>query len=107
MYKLNEPNELHSNGDGYITKDGHTMLQQDIVRELNTFRSEASLLRELNASLIRLSDEMQQEGEFLDNPDDEPSDRAVGKELKECAKRLRTLLKIRNVISEEIVNESN
>ena len=33
-FKLNKRNYMHSNGDGYITRSGHTMFQQDIVREL-------------------------------------------------------------------------
>ena len=33
-YKLNKPHPRASNGDGYITKNGHTMLQFDIVQDL-------------------------------------------------------------------------
>ena len=34
-YKLNKPHMRHSNGAGYITKDGHTMFNEDIVRDLD------------------------------------------------------------------------
>ena len=33
-YKLNSPKLKHSNGVGYITKDGHTMFNEDIVNDL-------------------------------------------------------------------------
>ena len=33
-YKLNKPNPKHSNGKGYITKNGHTMFNKDIVTDL-------------------------------------------------------------------------
>ena len=33
-YEQHKKHERHSNGDGYITRDGHTMMQFDIVRDL-------------------------------------------------------------------------
>jgi hypothetical protein len=38
-FKLNDTDPKHSNGDGYITKDGHTMFNEDIVKELNRIPS--------------------------------------------------------------------
>lgn len=38
-YKLNKPHPHHSNGEGYITKNGHTMFNQDIVAELNQIKN--------------------------------------------------------------------
>lgn len=43
-YKLNSPKPQHSNGDGYITKDGHTMFSEDIISDLNTFQRIAQRL---------------------------------------------------------------
>ena len=37
-YKLHKKSKIHSNGDGYITKDGHTMFQFDIVQDLNRMK---------------------------------------------------------------------
>lgn len=55
-YKLQKKNPNHSNGEGYITKDGHTMLQQDIVRDLER----AAAAQTNDASLrMALSDAMQ------------------------------------------------
>ena len=53
-YKLNKPNPKHSNGDGYITKDGHTMFNEDIVRELNKISKLDAKIRELKAELYEL-----------------------------------------------------
>ncbi len=50
-YKLNKKSEIHCNGDGYITKDGHTMFQQDIVQDLNCMRSQ---LKQKGAEVERL-----------------------------------------------------
>jgi len=53
-YKLNKPDPKHSNGKGYITKDGHTMFNEDIVRELNKISKLDAKIRELKAELHEL-----------------------------------------------------
>ena len=59
-YKLNRPSKRHSNGAGYITKNGHTLMQFDIVQDLK--RKEFLELE--NASLKK---EIKKLDEWLDN----------------------------------------
>jgi hypothetical protein len=54
FYKLHKKNKVHSNGDGYITRDGHTMFQQDIVSDLNNMR----LRLKQKAELAEAAEEM-------------------------------------------------
>jgi hypothetical protein len=53
-YKLNKPDSKHSNCKGYITKDGHTMFNEDIVRELNKISKLDAKIRELKDELHEL-----------------------------------------------------
>ena len=49
-------------------------------------------LTDVLAALQKLATEWMQEGNFLDNPHDHPSDRTCGKIYKGCAKELRALI---------------
>ena len=44
-YELHRKSKTHSNGDGYITRIGHTMFQQDIVYDLNCLTKENERLK--------------------------------------------------------------
>lgn len=44
-YELHKKSKIHSNGEGYITRFGHTMFQQDIVYDLNCLAKENERLR--------------------------------------------------------------
>jgi len=54
IYKLHKQAKMHSNGSGYITQNGHTMINEDIVKELNRVKQleqKNAELRELVANL--------------------------------------------------------
>jgi hypothetical protein len=64
-YKLNKPNPKHSNGDGYITKDGHTMFNEDIVRDLERIEELEEKVKKLQKFKINLHKELDEANELL------------------------------------------
>jgi len=54
IYKLHKPSKIHSNGDGYITRSGHTMFNEDIVSELNRVKSLEAENTQLKAALTNI-----------------------------------------------------
>ena len=62
-YQLRKSHPRSSNGDGYITKDGHTMMQLDILTDLerkeyleNKQQSQALYIKRLEAALEYISE---------------------------------------------------
>lgn len=54
-YELNKPHPKHSNGEGYITEDGHTMFNKDVVKELNRLKSVEDKYEELEKKVWDLT----------------------------------------------------
>ena len=44
------------------------------------------------SDFVSLADELEKEGEFLDNPHDSATDRAAGQAYKYCVERIRTTI---------------
>ncbi len=55
IYRLNGRNPKHSNGSGYITRSGHTMVNEDIISDLERkvfLENENEKLKKEKADLI-------------------------------------------------------
>ncbi len=53
--------ELYKSTERGITKDGHTILEQDIVKDLNAWRNEARSFRNKNAKLLQEMGRLEEE----------------------------------------------
>ena len=91
-YKLNSPKLKHSNGVGYITKDGHTMFNEDIVNDLCRLQSlssdslsnfEKEVFRKCWFAAVNECANVQEKGfSYTPKTFDEWHDEGLGKEQK-------------------------
>jgi hypothetical protein len=57
-YKLHSESAIHSNGKGYITFNGHTMHENDIVRDLNAIAIYRDKIKKLEAEIVEPREEV-------------------------------------------------